>query len=170
MESKEHKLLDFKVGELKDNYGNTACSATFEGVSEPVTWMVKDPTKVAVGQSYYGHTEDATSRAGKPYRRFYRDQRPEASDSTPSKSFGYVKDDKEIRALAIMKSAAEYCGRRGMEAADIPTVAQVLLETVEALKAGVSNPAEVQPEQVSAEDIDKPIDMSEIPFQGVRHD
>lgn len=68
----EYILKDFKVSDFKDDYGNTWCEAIFEDVGEPVKWVLKDPASVTLGVAYYGEIKEMTSKAGKPYNRFYR--------------------------------------------------------------------------------------------------
>lgn len=78
--AKEYKLVNFKKGDFQDNYGNYWCDAAFEGVSEPVRWVVKDPMTVEEGELYYGTITQETSKAGKEYNRFRKEQRPEATE------------------------------------------------------------------------------------------
>lgn len=82
MQNKEYTLGHFKAGDFKDQNGNTWADASFEGVSEPVKWVVKDVDKIKVGESYYGHFTDETTKNGKPYRRFRREKRPDAPQGT----------------------------------------------------------------------------------------
>lgn len=67
-----YKLKDFKVSDFKDDFGNTWCEAIFEGVGEPVKWVLKEPSSVTLDVEYYGEIKEMTSKAGKPYNRFYR--------------------------------------------------------------------------------------------------
>lgn len=84
---------------------------------------------------------------------------------------GYQKDDKEIRAQAMLKSAVEYAGRIGwlldpneqenqVEALD--ALAKHLYDMVDTLKGSESpkEPTKEAPIEIS----DKPITMSDIPF------
>lgn len=97
---KDYKLLDLQISDYKDTFGNTWCTAEFEGVSEPVKWVLKDPTKAVLGQTYYGEMQDKTSQAGKPYQRFYSKPKEGFTPSpkqtslptSPAKSDAYLKD------------------------------------------------------------------------------
>lgn len=87
----EYILKDFKVSDFKDDFGYTWCEAIFEGVGEPVKWVLKDPATVTLGVTYYGEIKQMTSKAGKPYNRFYRakpEDTPKASTSS-SKTLDY---------------------------------------------------------------------------------
>ncbi len=109
--AQDYVLKDFKISDYKDNNGNTWCTAVFDGEGEPVKWVVKDPTGLREGRFYYGHIEDKTSQAGKPYRRFYRDKRPDAS-SGASKSTYQPRDDMAIRAQWAIGQAVNMIGQK----------------------------------------------------------
>lgn len=102
-QSKEYTISQFKVGDFKDQNGNTWCDILFdEWKSEPVRIVVKDPSQYSVGQKIYGHMETKESKAGKPYLRFYREQRPDNSgggySGGSSKSTYVPKDEGSIMA------------------------------------------------------------------------
>src|SRR3990167_2153778 len=75
--SEYYELTSFKPSDFKDDYGNTWCDAAFLGHGEPVKWVVKEVGNQKVGEKYYGHIEHKTSKANKPYNRFYADKPPE---------------------------------------------------------------------------------------------
>lgn len=76
--AQEYTLSSFQDSDFKDQNGNTWCTALFEEKSnEPIKWVVKDPTKVVVGQKYFGEVKEMTSKAGKPYLRFFREKNPD---------------------------------------------------------------------------------------------
>lgn len=81
----EYTLIDFKPSDFKDDYGNTWCDAAFKGMSEPVKWAVKDPSKPVVGQNYWGTIDEKTSKAGKTYLRFNKKQPPENTQTQDGK-------------------------------------------------------------------------------------
>lgn len=72
--AQEYEVTAFEASDFKDKNGNWWCNAAFLGVSEPVKWVVKDPAKFKVGDKVYGELKVMTSKAGKPYLRFYRQQ------------------------------------------------------------------------------------------------
>ncbi len=99
--AQDYKLLYFKDSDYKDSFGNTWCDASFEGISEPVKWVVKDVSKIELGKLYYGEITMETSKANKPYRRFRTKQKPEENTgSTSSSSVG-----EDIRAQFAIKAA-----------------------------------------------------------------
>lgn len=102
----EYIVRAFKAGDFKDNYGNTWCEVAFDGISEPVRWVVQDPSKVELGQVVYGHIEDATSKAGKPYNRFKTDKREEQASTPPARAVALNTEDSIARAVAL-KAAVE---------------------------------------------------------------
>lgn len=79
MNSQEYEVTAFDKSDFQDQNGNYWCSAIFLGVGEPVKWVVKDPTTVSVGQKVYGRITDETSKAGKAYRRFRREKKPDTT-------------------------------------------------------------------------------------------
>lgn len=108
-----------------DQHGNTWLTVAFEGQSEPVRWVVKDPSKVTEGMSVEGDIEDATSKAGKPYLRFKRVQQQNGGGKAPSdprtmytayakdvwvslqSAGGEVDDETFLKALDQIKSGGE---------------------------------------------------------------
>lgn len=87
----EYILKQFKATDFKDTHDNTWCSAVFEGVGEPVKWVLKDPSTVKIGETYYGEIKPVTSKQGKIYLRFYREKKPEAKRE-------YVDHHEDIKA------------------------------------------------------------------------
>lgn len=85
----EYKLISFEKSDFQDQHGNYWCTAAFEGVSEPVRWVLKDPMKVHEGESYYGEIKDAVSKAGKPYLRFYKQQNPQQAGTPTGNGTGW---------------------------------------------------------------------------------
>lgn len=108
MESKDYEVSSFKPGDFVDPHGNYWCEAAFKGVSEPVRWVVKDPTSVQVGQVVYGRVTDETSKAGKPYLRFRREQKEDNERTTqtyaPKKEWQPRDDDRIAAQWALGRS------------------------------------------------------------------
>lgn len=177
--AKEYELTQFKVGDFQDNHGNTWCDAVFLGVGEPVRIVVKDPTKYEAGQKLYGELKEQTSKAGKPYLRFYREQRPEGQTSfTPSAKKEWTpRDDSHIRAqwaIGQAVSLAVATHKFGLE--DVESDAKWLYAMVDRVKESTpvtasTNPGTTQtfsngeplPDQVY-EPTEAPINLSDIPF------
>jgi hypothetical protein len=182
----EYKLKNFKVGDFQDQHGNTWCDAILEGVGEPVKWVVKDPTKVTVGQSYYGEVKEMTSKAGKPYLRFYKQQKPDQAPQTGGQQTDEYWEDRNnsIRAQFAIKTAVELL--KNPEATDITEeliegwakkfynmVDRVATDKPsEAPKNVVSVASDddfpdephLDPPEINDIDTDKPINLDEIPF------
>lgn len=120
----EYTVQTFKPREYKDQNDNTWCDVLFEEHrSEPITWVVKDPSSVDQGDKVFGHIETKTSQANKPYLRFYRDDpsqysaaptakpEPTIPTSAPAKTGGssYVpRDDAAIRAQWAIGQSMEW--------------------------------------------------------------
>lgn len=86
-----YKIVQFKPTDYKDQYENYWCDVAFEGVSEPAKWSMREESvpKWKEGMEVYGHIEEATSRANKPYNRFKTDKVPEgAPEATPASPGG----------------------------------------------------------------------------------
>ncbi len=149
----EYKLTSFEKSDYQDAHGNYWCSATFEGVGEPVKWVAKDPTKVQVGQEYFGEIKDMTSKAGKPYLRFYRankpdGQAPSSGASSASTSSWQPRDDSAIRAQFAIKAAVDLLKDPSAEVAEttIEHWAIIFYKMVDRVKeAGADKPAETAP-------------------------
>lgn len=97
MSAQDYKLTKFEPSDFKDDFGNVWCNAEFEGVAGQVRWVVKDPSAQIVGKTYYGEIRDATSKAGKTYKRFHKEQ-PQDSPQGGSGSQWQPRDDNAIRA------------------------------------------------------------------------
>lgn len=86
---KDYELTALDTGEpnpFKDDYGNTWCTAVFLGIGEPVKWVIKDPSTVKVGETYYGEIKEMKSKANKPYLRFYKAKKEDTPAGHGSKS------------------------------------------------------------------------------------
>ena len=107
--SSDYTISVFKPTDYKDTYGNYWCEVAFEGESEPARWSMKPESveKYKPGVSVYGHIEEATSKAGKPYNRFKTDQRPEGTQAPQSGSKPQTSSwDNPERQDAISRSVA----------------------------------------------------------------
>lgn len=121
----EYEVTSFqyqdKNGEsFKDDNGNTWCTAAFLGVTEPVRWVVKDPTKVTVGDKVFGRITDENSKAGKPYLRFRRETKPEQTyspDNGQQTDEYWQERNNAIKAQFAIKAAIELL--KNPEATDI---------------------------------------------------
>lgn len=102
--AQDYKLKSFEASDFKDNNNNFWCTAVFEGVGEPLKWVVRDPTKIVVGDEYFGEIRDWTSAAGKVWPRFYREEKPEQNHGQSqgggqtAKKEWQPRDDNAIRA------------------------------------------------------------------------
>lgn len=91
--AQEYTLTSFQDSDFKDQNGNTWCTALFEEKhNEPIKWVVKDPTKVVVGQKYYGEVKEMQSKAGKAYLRFFREKNPDYQGGGNKGGKGYDSD------------------------------------------------------------------------------
>jgi hypothetical protein len=156
--AQEYIITSFKPSDFKDNYGNSWCEVAFEGMSEPARWVVKDPSRIKVGDVVYGHIEDATSRAGKPYNRFKIDQREDNQSSPQKASTGYSespeKQDSIYRSVALNNAAVVYGGVSKLLIGEI-------LQTADKFYLWLKNESE---DPVITEVPDEPINLDDIPF------
>lgn len=154
MTPQDYTVKDFKVGNFKDQNNNTWCNVVFE--EEPGsqhTWVVKDPSKVYLGQSVYGHITEETSKAGKTYTRFRKDQKPDGggfnvgNTGSPVGSSGAARQFKadpekqaSIEAQFSIKTAIEYLHNTDPKASleDVEAVAIVLFNMIDKVKTGGS--------------------------------
>lgn len=70
---KEYEVTSFDDGgdkPFQDDFGNFWCTAAFLGITEPVRWVLKEPSTVKVGDKVIGEISTQKSRAGKEYLRF----------------------------------------------------------------------------------------------------
>lgn len=112
---KEYTIKTYKPGDFKDMNGNAWTEVLFEEyASEPIKWVVKDPTAYSIGQKVYGHLETKESKAGKPYLRFYRDQKPDfhgggaaSVGSVAAKKEWQPKDEHAIAKAVALKAAVD---------------------------------------------------------------
>jgi formylmethanofuran dehydrogenase subunit A len=140
--AQDYTLTYFRVSDFKDNNGNTWCDAAFDGISEPVKWVVKDPTTVVKGQQYYGQIVEAISKAGKPYLRFKREQRLEASTGNSPQTFS--KNSDAIRAQWAIGQAVQLAIADNLtDIVTIEATAKTLFAMVERVKAGTTTASAV---------------------------
>lgn len=135
--SQDYKVLELKIGNFQDNYGNTWCDMVLEGVGEPVRIVLKDPTTVKAGDTLYGHIEQAISKANKAYNRFKKDQLPENAPDpqTPvtthsAPAVDWDAKDRAIRAQFAIKAAIAY-GTPETPLADIEASAKAFYAMVD---------------------------------------
>lgn len=138
--------------------------------SEPIRFVQKKDRGAPapeVGKKYEGITYPADNG----YTFYPSSPRPQRQGYAP-------KDDKEIRALAVMKSAVDYAANMGWDLSDEETqpkfsaLGLYLYGLVDVLKGAVavnpaptaSDDAEASAEAEKALDEDKPINLDYIPF------
>jgi len=179
--AQEYEVTWFQPTDFADNHNNYWCNVAFQGVSEPLKWVVKDPTKVKVGDKVFGEIKEQTSKAGKPYQRFYRAERPDDTQQSLPTGGGYKRDDSHIRAQwAIGQAISHLGGDKDKTLEDVETLAGALFVMVDRVK----NPKVDAPdkwvksveEQVAQEQAKRdrdiihsleegtPINLDEIPF------
>jgi hypothetical protein len=145
-DAKDYVIRDFQKGDFRDQNGNYWCDAAFEGVGEPVKMVVKDPMKFTNGMTVYGYIRGMSSKAGKPYQRFYRVQKEEAPapQQASQKTGSYQpRDDMAIRAQWAIGQAVQL--QNGILAAEpstqfkvdwLETEAKNFFAMVDRVKAG----------------------------------
>lgn len=157
--AQEYKLIQLKPGDFQDNHGNTWCDAAFEGVSEPVKWVVKDPRAYTEGESYYGEIKDMTSKAGKAYLRFYRQLKPEDEQQVfsahphPSPRRDYVDHHEAIKAQWAIGQAVQLSianGKLDLEAVEAD--AKQFYTMVDRIAGSAETPSVVSPAATSGYD------------------
>jgi len=108
--------------------------------------------KYTVGTEVYGHIEDATSKAGKPYNRFKTDKRedynqaPAAPQTSASHATQQAKStddywsdkDKAIRAQWAIGQAKDWALGNDMDFDEIEVVANEFFGMVQRVKGGLS--------------------------------
>lgn len=160
--SENYVLKSFKVGDFKDNYGNTWCEAIFEGYGEPVKWVVKDPSRIKEGETYYGRVEDKTSKAGKPYARFYAEQKEDSPKPKQDDAYWQDKQDTIMAEWAIGQavSASELKASDDNYFADIEHLANQFFKMVDrvAKQEPAPDPA------LTDEDYKEEISVDDIPY------
>lgn len=147
---KEYTVRIFKIGDFQDNFGNTWCDVVFEGEGEPVKWVLKDPTKVSEGDKVTGDIQEKTSKHGKAYLRFYKEQqdtRPAPKVKGQSDEY-WAEKDLTIRAQwAIGQSIQLHIAvtaNGGKEAQSIETTANELFQMVPRIVAGESEQSKIE--------------------------
>lgn len=172
----EYKVKFLEVGDFQDQHGNYWCNAAFDGIGEPVRWVIKDPSKIKEGESYYGKVTMEKSKAGNAYLRFRREERPEGAP-LPDKPGGYVpKDSDAIRAQWAIGRAIEMYNAEKIGKDKLVETAKYLYGLVDTIK-GVAAPVDA-PEapqslkakwaetQKQAEDTEKVVDLTEGEIMG----
>lgn len=183
--AQEYTVLQFKKGDFQDAHGNYWCDMALEGVGEPVRIVVKDPMQYSDGMVLYGEVKEMTSKAGKPYNRFYREQRPEGQQSLPTnkpqQSDQYWEDRNDaIKAQWALGRSYEKHGATPDALKDARWLFENANNVVsteasqqsgyEKFKASKPTPKQEDDAETASlvakmeETMNEPIDMSEIPF------
>ena len=177
---REYELTAFDKGDFQDPNGNFWCSGALKGVSEPVKFVVKDPTKFNVGDMLYGEIIEATSKAGKPYKRFKRAKKPEDNHSfSGGKREWQPRDDMAIRAQWAIGQALSKFPENCYQATDedrmtllhnIEHFAKEIYAMVDNVKGSVVTGSQKESEEefaslvASAVDNGTEINLNDIPF------
>ena len=170
----EYKLRSFDKGDYTDNYGNYWCTAAFEGIGEPVKWVVKDPTSIREGETYYGEVKELTSKQGKPYLRFYKKPRPDApqgGNSSNSASGGYKDNSDGMRQGMCFNNATLFVNMMVADEKSKPSPDE-WAELVFAHAQALYMKGDLKAEQKTEAPVDKvfpvteeqPINLADIPF------
>ena len=138
----DYRLIELRKGDFQDNHGNWWCDVSFEGVSEPVKWVIKDPLKITEGEVYQGEIKEQTSKAGKPYQRFYRsfdDNKTSnfgSSSGSPKQDDGYWEDkNAAIKAQWAIGQAVSHLGQKdNVKLEQVETLAKALYDMSERVK------------------------------------
>lgn len=158
--AQEYKVVQFKKGDFQDNYGNWWCDMVLEGFGEPVKIVVKDPMQFEDGMTLYGSIEQKTSKAGKQYNRFKREQKPD----TEEKEAYWQEKNMSIRAQWAIGQAVSV---HADNIEKVETLANELFEMVDRVSGNVEQ-ARDQEEKVASEVVhevdDQPINLDDIPF------
>lgn len=118
----EYEITAFDIGKepYLDPHGNTWATVAFLGISEPIKWVVKDPSKVKVGDKVWGKITDETSKAGKPYLRFRKEKRPD-----------------DIKTVYDLKSNDEYWADKQAQIKAQWAIGQAVQVGIAGIEAGV---------------------------------
>lgn len=108
MTPQDFKITYFERSDYTDPHNNVWCNVLFEGhQNEQIRMVVKDPNAYSVGQIVYGHIDEKTSQAGKPYLRFYRDKKPDDfTQSDSGKSSHKDNSDGQRQGMCFNNAAA----------------------------------------------------------------
>lgn len=111
----EFEVMGLERSDFHDDFGNEWTNVAFVGhSSEPIKWVLKEPSKVKVGDKVYGEIVTKTSKAGKPYLRFYKKDRPNDSFPKPSDhSDKYLKDLSDT-PLRVFSASLPYVDTQGL--------------------------------------------------------
>jgi hypothetical protein len=179
--AQDYKLRSFKKSDFQDFHKNYWCDAAFEGFGEPVKWVVKDPTKVSEGETYYGEIKEETSKTGKAYWRFFKQQPPDGATPSPNSGKVPYKDNSEGQKQGMCFNNATLFVNVMSERLETPmtpeewadavyTHAQALYlkgelkKVTEVVQANLQNAGLVKQDTVYEVNEDQPIDLSDIPF------
>lgn len=164
-----YKIKDLKVSDFQDPNGNTAVNMALEGVGEPVTIFVKDPTKMHEGDELYGNIVEKTSRAGKPYQRFYKEQKEDSNFQkkdyqAPAKKEYQPRDDCAIQAQWAIGQAVQVFVNGQIEHESIEAQAKDFFAMIDRVKIGKADAEPSDDEMNDAIKNGTNTDLGEIPF------
>ena len=174
-----YTIKDVKVTDFKDPHGNSWINVAFEEYGEPVVMVVKDPSKVMLGNKYDGEIKQVQKKSGNgTYNRFFRDkpQDQQGGYSSGSNQRGGTKreyqprDDQSIHAQFAIREANLQVVNGIINADELEERARDFYDMIERVKHH-DKPEEDkrltdEQKQVASvvPDADKMVELSEIPF------
>lgn len=129
----EYTVKDLKVGSFNDNYGNVYCTVSFEGVGEPVTWALKDPSKVKVGDKVFGTIEDKINSKGNTYKKFKKQTQEHTYHKTEKPDVDWDRKDAYIRMQWAYRESLAHFDRINKEVpiGEVRNLAKSLMKLVD---------------------------------------
>lgn len=169
--SQEYTIKDLKVTDFKDQHDNSWVNAAFEEFGEPVTIVVKDPSKLKVGLKLTGEIKTMTGKSGKAYNRFFRDKPQQQGfggavgfkgkrDYTP-------RDDAAIQAQWAIGQANQQVVAGVVEPGDIEALAKDFFSMIDRVKASKEEEQQLKDNPLDKQPVEKmgdPVSLADIPF------
>lgn len=173
--AQDYILRSFKKGDYQDAHGNYWCTAALEGIGEPVKWVVKSPQSIQEGQTYYGEVKELTSKAGKSYLRFYKQQKadgePNVNNTADKRSSNYKDNSDGMRQGMCFNNATLFVNMMVAEEKSKPSPeewAQLVFAHAQALylmgDLKASQNTETPVDKVFPVKEEQPINLDYIPF------
>lgn len=155
----------------QDQYGNVTYSVKFESEADSCLVRVKGDRVVTPGQEMYGRIDSLTSKTGKPYKKFVREQQDDQSGGfKPRSTGGQDRGDGMRQGMSINNAAAYiiHLSEKGAEQLSAEEWAKKVVDYARALYIRSEDIAKEADEDLKKEVMeafgsDQPVDLSEIP-------
>lgn len=166
----QYTLSEVKNSDFQDPHGNYWLNVAFEEFGEPVSLVVKDPSKFTEGMTLNGEIKQVAKKNGNgTYNRFYRDKPQDfgGQRSAPKQEWK-ARDDKAIQAQWAIGQANLQVANGVIDAGDLKAVEDLAKEFFNMIdRVKTAQPTGTQTNDLPPIELyndEAKVDLADIPF------